>query len=619
MVNMGQAAKASVVVGASAVASTRMSTRRTTQQHLQSHVKTAKKRRHRATDKYMVYEAYSKEVPTERIARFTAGMKVEAVDTTNAWYRAEVLNVDHKKEEVLVHFVGYDHRFNQIMAFNSPLIRPAGRLESLARSLRILDRGRSKQANPSRRREPSPPWRLPGMEGDVDPTKPRIRRQVQKFTPADPSASGGEAGRSESPVGQTISLDHPDDRRVGRGGGETTTPVTPNSETSTSSSAKSQVKKKRGGGKAGKAAAVGGGAAAAAAAVVTATAAAATTGGSGGAGVNSPTRRALDLRAASPRRAAKTAEASAAADDAARATDITLAASPSVSARPSPRRATPKRVKSVANRRGRDAPPTVAAGAAAQPVSRKHPPIKLRISLTPTVTTDGELRGAVATPVHTPARTPLRTPSGSASASALNDESFVFEFPVSPKFVKMEEVKEIITPEVRTIRPSGLRRLQSPPSEPMSLDDASAAASDPASAADTPPAATALPTATADEAERAEGEGAMEVDPAVQATTTAEGDPGVEEDLSDEVFAARHRELETKERVRYEPLEGVEGSGFTDPSSPYAVIPVPQRTSANTDPARWAGLTPFPPRAFDAEPSPHDVGDADVPSPVILE
>lgn len=63
------------------------------------------------------------------------------MDCTSCWYRAEVLNVVRDKREVLVHFVGYDTRFDQVMSFDSPLIRPAGRLEALARTLRKIDRG----------------------------------------------------------------------------------------------------------------------------------------------------------------------------------------------------------------------------------------------------------------------------------------------------------------------------------------------------------------------------------------------------------------------------------------------------------------------------------------------
>jgi hypothetical protein len=49
---------------------------------LLAHLQLAKKRRARATDTYIVYEPYTPGAPTERIGRFTAGMKVEAVDIT---------------------------------------------------------------------------------------------------------------------------------------------------------------------------------------------------------------------------------------------------------------------------------------------------------------------------------------------------------------------------------------------------------------------------------------------------------------------------------------------------------------------------------------------------------
>eukprot|EP00038_Savillea_parva_P009784 m.185826 g.185826 ORF g.185826 m.185826 type:complete len:519 (-) comp16579_c0_seq1:220-1776(-) len=202
---------------ASSASTSRMNTRRAARQHLDrhQHSRTAKKRRPRATDNYIVYEAYCAGTPQEQVKRFSAGLKVEAVDTSMAWYRAEVLNVDHKKQEALVHFLGYPHRFDQIMSFSSPLIRPSGRLESLARSLRSLDRGRTKALQPARRREDSPPWRLPGM--DVDPTSRRVRRPVERLTmdappPAPPAPPLRPSAHATTP--STPTNDSPDEDKV---------------------------------------------------------------------------------------------------------------------------------------------------------------------------------------------------------------------------------------------------------------------------------------------------------------------------------------------------------------------------------------------------------------------
>jgi hypothetical protein len=452
-----------------------------------------------------VYEAFSEEVPTERIVRFTSGMKVEAVDTTHAWYRAEVLNVDHKKQEVLVHFVGYDHRFDQIMSFDSPLIRPAGKLESLARSLRTLDRGRTKALNPARRREASPPWRLPGM--DVDPTSRRVRRPVDKFTVGStPTALPTEPQAPATPV-HLVGTPSRRSSGGGGGGGGADAAVTA---------------KKRRVSKAGKSVSTSLGSAARRIAL--------------GQSSSKPPP--------SPRRRAEGVAPSAAARS---------------TSRPSPARQPAKRPQ-----------PTLSLGAA----SRKHPPPKLRISLqaarqvpsSSCATCDGGGGGSAGAPLSA-----ARSTSG--GSSAMHDDSFIFQFPASPK-VATVEVKEIITPEFRAVRsPLGLATLASAPS-PLFTPAAAGAAEATATCVD---------------------HGAFGA--ASAATPLSLMADCVEEDMSDATFLARHQALETLEKTRLAPPNGEDGP-LNNPASPYAVIAVPQRQSANADSIRWAGVEPFPARIF---------------------
>eukprot|EP00041_Stephanoeca_diplocostata_P027601 m.762182 g.762182 ORF g.762182 m.762182 type:complete len:634 (-) comp23208_c1_seq40:1346-3247(-) len=175
---------------------------RLAEQQLLRDVRSQIRKRKNVTDNYIVYEAYKPHTgdgaQEKKITRFTTGMKIEAVDCTSCWYRAEILNVKRDKREVLVHFDGYDTRFDQVMSFDSPLIRPAGRLEALARTLRKSDRGRDAVRKPKRGpRGTSPPWRLVGM--DVEPGSKRVRKvtrhydgSVQRQPDADDDAQSSE-------------------------------------------------------------------------------------------------------------------------------------------------------------------------------------------------------------------------------------------------------------------------------------------------------------------------------------------------------------------------------------------------------------------------------------------
>jgi len=578
---MGHATKATAGAGAGAAAAaatevattSRMSTRRKAREQLQNHARNAKKRRVLATDKYIVYEAFAADAPREAIGRFIAGMKVEAVDTTKAWYRAEVLNVDHKKQEVLVHFVGYDHRFNQIMPFDSPLLRPAGRLESLARTLRSLDRSRSKARSPARRREPSPPWRLPGM--DVEPDSRRVRRTVQKYTvgPEPPKANRDSAVKIAKVA--TAGGD------VGRGTGISTSPptaalVTHKKKAVPRAGVAAAAPHKAGGGATTKRRGKPGGAnpkaiqkgAAKGTAKTTAKAKAAvrTKGGGGKSSSSqpssrlaSPTRRASSQGTLPPtpkRQAVKGGVRGAA------LTTATVARSRQQKRRPSP----------------------LAVHPLTAPTDGK--PIKLRISKSPqtpsstTVSVDGGGGGAASSSVS-------RTPS----TASVRDDFVMFDFPFSPKFEPME-VREIITPGCRSV--SGASTATH--TREGSPDDAAATADVSQRSGVSPAAAAAAATNMGEQLVRAVG----------AAAETPDGD----EDTSDEAFARRHNPRETEERQRIAPFERQPGANGGTPTSPYAKVAPPQRHSANSSPLRWSGVAPFAPRGFVGAPLP------DLPSPL---
>ncbi|XP_078584305.1 PHD finger protein 20-like isoform X2 [Branchiostoma floridae x Branchiostoma japonicum] len=57
-----------------------------------------------------------------------AGAKMEAMDYLKKWYPAKIEEVDYEEREILVHFEGWNHRYDEWLTFDSDRIRPVDRL-----------------------------------------------------------------------------------------------------------------------------------------------------------------------------------------------------------------------------------------------------------------------------------------------------------------------------------------------------------------------------------------------------------------------------------------------------------------------------------------------------------
>ncbi|XP_048590117.1 uncharacterized protein LOC5508662 isoform X2 [Nematostella vectensis] len=68
--------------------------------------------------------------PPKKI-HFEVGAKLEAMDYTQNWYPAKICRVDSHGKKALIHFEGWNHRFDEWIAFNSERLRPhrGGHLE----------------------------------------------------------------------------------------------------------------------------------------------------------------------------------------------------------------------------------------------------------------------------------------------------------------------------------------------------------------------------------------------------------------------------------------------------------------------------------------------------------
>ncbi|XP_078664482.1 PHD finger protein 20-like isoform X3 [Branchiostoma floridae x Branchiostoma belcheri] len=56
------------------------------------------------------------------------GAKMEAMDYLKKWYPAKIEEVDYEEREILVHFEGWNHRYDEWLTFDSDRIRPVDRL-----------------------------------------------------------------------------------------------------------------------------------------------------------------------------------------------------------------------------------------------------------------------------------------------------------------------------------------------------------------------------------------------------------------------------------------------------------------------------------------------------------
>ncbi|XP_066268099.1 PHD finger protein 20-like protein 1 isoform X1 [Branchiostoma lanceolatum] len=56
------------------------------------------------------------------------GAKMEAMDYLKKWYPAKIEEVDYEEREILVHFEGWNHRYDEWLPFDSERIRPTDRL-----------------------------------------------------------------------------------------------------------------------------------------------------------------------------------------------------------------------------------------------------------------------------------------------------------------------------------------------------------------------------------------------------------------------------------------------------------------------------------------------------------
>lgn len=144
-----------------------------------------RKRRGKIAGGRMTCEAFEPGAPSVRpVRRFVRGMRVEAVDYTNCWYRAEVVAVNTDAREVLVRFIGWPSTFDQLMPFDSPKIRLAGRLDVLAKKIaKTRTIAPKRDPKPRSERSPSPAWNLPGSGSDLGlHRRARTRKQTELFS-----------------------------------------------------------------------------------------------------------------------------------------------------------------------------------------------------------------------------------------------------------------------------------------------------------------------------------------------------------------------------------------------------------------------------------------------------
>ncbi|XP_068734964.1 uncharacterized protein [Montipora capricornis] len=61
---------------------------------------------------------------------YQAGARLEAMDYTLNWYAAKICRVDNKERKVLIHFEGWNHRYDEWINFDSERLRPHARQQS---------------------------------------------------------------------------------------------------------------------------------------------------------------------------------------------------------------------------------------------------------------------------------------------------------------------------------------------------------------------------------------------------------------------------------------------------------------------------------------------------------
>ncbi|XP_022091080.1 uncharacterized protein LOC110979526 isoform X2 [Acanthaster planci] len=81
----------------------------------------------------------SEESPTSQAKKYRVskhgivlqpGMKLEAMDYSKKWYLARIVNVDETDNTVLIHFAGWNSRFDEWLEFDSDRLRPLARVSA---------------------------------------------------------------------------------------------------------------------------------------------------------------------------------------------------------------------------------------------------------------------------------------------------------------------------------------------------------------------------------------------------------------------------------------------------------------------------------------------------------
>lgn len=166
-----------------------------------------KKRRGHGAGGRAVCEPYVIGAPNKPIKRFMRGMRIEAVDDTNMWYRSEVAAVNNEASEILVHFIGWPSNFDQLFDFDSPKVRAYGRLDKVAKEQALARPKIRPQPRPRGERQSSPAWTFGDMPDAELDRKSRSRKKVERLTVAhpddelSPKAEDGEA--SEDSMGES--------------------------------------------------------------------------------------------------------------------------------------------------------------------------------------------------------------------------------------------------------------------------------------------------------------------------------------------------------------------------------------------------------------------------------